>query len=87
LGGAYRRHFEATEDPRLKLGVFCTAPAIRDYAANLITEIIGPFTLVFGILAMTSVGNLGKGFAPFGVFLVALLIYGIGLSLVRFRGS
>src|ERR1700737_3001835 len=35
----YRRHFEATEDQGIKLAVFCTGPAIRDYPANLVTEI------------------------------------------------
>src|SRR5271165_5568266 len=87
LGGvivwlAYRQHFEATENADLKLAVFCTGPAIRDYASNLVTEIIGTFTLVFGILAMTAPGNLGPGFgAALGVFLVAVLVFGIGLSL------
>ena len=79
---AYRRHFEKTENPALKLAVFSTGPAIRDYGANLITEIIASFTLVFGVLTMLSAGNLGKGFgAALGPFLVALLVYGIGLSL------
>src|SRR5271157_1531411 len=58
LGGvivwlAYRRHFGVTESSGLKLAVFCTGPAIRDYPANLVTEIIGTFTLLFGILSMT----------------------------------
>ena len=58
LGGvivwiAYRQHFEKTENADLKLAVFCTGPAIRDYPANLVTEIIGTFTLVFGVLSMT----------------------------------
>jgi glycerol uptake facilitator protein len=79
---AYRRHFETTENQALKLAVFCTGPAIRDTGANLITEIIGTFTLVFGVLAMTSAGNFGKGFgAAWGPFVVAILVYGIGLSL------
>ncbi len=41
-----------TEDPGLKLAVFCTGPAIRNTAANLVTEIIGTFMLVFGVLAI-----------------------------------
>ena len=58
LGGvivwlAYRQHFEATENADLKLAVFCTGPAIRSYGSNLLTEIIGTFTLVFGVLSMT----------------------------------
>jgi glycerol uptake facilitator protein len=81
---AYRDHFAATDDKGLKLAVFCTGPAIRDTASNLITEIIGTFALVFGVLSMLSTRNLVEktGFAPgFGPFLVALLVWGIGLSL------
>jgi glycerol uptake facilitator protein len=81
---AYRDHFAATEDQGLKLAVFCTGPAIRNLGANLITEIIGTFTLVFGVLSMLSTRNLVEktGFAPgFGPFLVGLLVWGIGLSL------
>ena len=42
-------HWEATEDPGLKLAVFSTGPAIRNTVTNLISEIIGTFILVFGI--------------------------------------
>src|ERR1035437_1287240 len=35
----YWDHFKATEDPGLKLAVFCTAPAIRNYPLNLFSEI------------------------------------------------
>ena len=54
---AYLVHWGETEDPGLKLAVFSTGPAIRNTAANLITEIIGTFVLVFGVLAIgTDVG-------------------------------
>jgi glycerol uptake facilitator protein len=89
LGGvivwlAYPRHFEATENSEFKLLVFCTEPAIRDIPANLLTEIVGTFTLVFGVLTMTATGNLGQGpglAAAFGPLVVTLLIWSIGLSL------
>ena len=42
-----------TEDPGLKLAVFSTGPAIRNTFWNLITEIIGTFVLVLGVLAIT----------------------------------
>jgi len=75
---AYKQHFDETADKNLKLAVFCTAPAIRNVGYNLITEIVGTFLLVFGVLAMakpsTSLGTLDA--LP-----VALLILGIGLSL------
>jgi glycerol uptake facilitator len=76
---AYYQHFEQTEDPGLKLAVFSTGPAIRNYGWNLITEIIGTFTLVFGILAIA--GNKAPGVTGLTTLLVALLVFGIGLSL------
>ena len=42
---AYFLHWSETEDPGLKLAVFSTGPAIRNYAWNLVTEIIGTFVL------------------------------------------
>ncbi|HET8758555.1 MAG TPA: MIP/aquaporin family protein [Solirubrobacteraceae bacterium] len=76
---AYSNHWRATEDPGLKLAVFCTAPAIRNTVANVITEIIGTFMLVFGVLAIVDPGNnLTSGLAP---LLVGLLVFAIGLSL------
>jgi glycerol uptake facilitator protein len=81
---AYHEHFAATEDPALKLAVFCTGPAIRTPGWNLVTEIIGTFALVFGVLSMTSTRNLvehtglGPALAP---LIVGLLVWAIGLSL------
>ena len=49
---AYLPHWPETEDPGLKLAVFCTGPAIRNTIGNLITEIIGTFMLVFGVIAI-----------------------------------
>jgi glycerol uptake facilitator protein len=76
---AYYVHWAETEDPGLKLSVFCTGPAIRNYAANVVTEVIGTFVLVFGILAI--VGNKNVGISGLGTLLVAFLVVGIGLSL------
>ena len=49
---SYWDHFKETEDPGLKLAVFSTGPAIRNYPLNLLTEIVGTFVLVFGVLAI-----------------------------------
>jgi glycerol uptake facilitator protein len=76
---AYYNHWEPTEDPGLKLAVFCTAPAIRRTAANLVTEIIGTFVLVFGVLAIVGNNyNAATGVVP---LVVGLLVLAIGLSL------
>jgi glycerol uptake facilitator protein len=78
---SYYLHFAETEDPGLKLSVFSTGPAIRNYTANIITEVVGTFVLVFGILAITDPGNKGPAASGLGTLLVALLVVGIGLSL------
>ena len=76
---AYSNHWRATEDPGLKLAVFCTAPAIRNVVANFITEVIGTFMLVLGVLAIVDPGNeLTSGLAP---LIIGLLVLAIGLSL------
>jgi glycerol uptake facilitator protein len=76
---AYLDHWRETEDPGLKLACYSTAPAIRNYVANLITEIIGTFVLVFGILAWVA----NKATVDTGLvgLLVGLLVLAIGLSL------
>jgi glycerol uptake facilitator protein len=81
---AYLVHWAETEDPGLKLAVFCTGPAIRNTAANLITEFIGTFMLLFGILAiggLTMAHDVISGALATGAFPVGLLVLVIGLSL------
>lgn len=79
----YLPHWKETNDPATKLGVFCTAPAIRHSSSNLICEIIGTAVLVFGVLAIPSTNNLAaEGWSTgFGPLLVGLLVFSIGLSL------
>jgi glycerol uptake facilitator protein len=76
---AYLPHWGATEDPGLKLACYSTAPAIRNTVANLITEIIGTFVLVFGVLAIFA--NALPAAVALGGLLVGLLVFAIGLSL------
>jgi glycerol uptake facilitator protein len=81
---AYLPHWSVTDNQASKLAVFCTAPAIRNTTANLVTEIIGAFVLVLGVLAILTPKNLNPihGWdVGFGPFLVGLLIWAIGLSL------
>ncbi len=75
-------HWKETPDQGLKLAVFCTAPAIRRFGANLISEIIGTFVLVFVVGAIFSKAVAASGpAAGLGPYLVAALVWGIGLSL------
>ncbi|MEJ5944834.1 MIP/aquaporin family protein [Pseudokineococcus basanitobsidens] len=84
LGGAlgavvvwltYKNHFDATEDPSLKLAVFSTGPEIRRYGWNVLTEVVGTFVLVLVILLF------GNTPAQIGPLAVALLVVSIGASL------
>ncbi|WHQ72910.1 MIP/aquaporin family protein [Methylorubrum extorquens] len=76
---SYLAHWSKTEDVGLKLACYSTGPAIRDTKANLLTEAIGTFVLVFGVIAIfsKSVGTTGA----LGPIMVGFLVWGIGLSL------
>ena len=78
----YKDHYDATEDPDVKLGTFCTMPAIRNIPRNLICEVIGTFVLVFVILCLAIDGNTPEvGLGSVGLFPVTFLIVAIGMSL------
>jgi glycerol uptake facilitator protein len=75
-------HWRQTPDPAAKLGVFCTGPAIHAPLANLASEIIGTMVLVIVAGAIGSHGVSAAGpAAGVGQWLVASLVWGIGLSL------
>ena len=74
----YLPHWRETPDPAAKLACFCTGPAIRQPLANLLSEAIGTFILVL------VAGGLGAKVAPvagLGPYLVACVVWAIGLSL------
>lgn len=73
----YVKHWKVTEDKGAKLGVFATGPAIRSPFANLMTEAIGTFILVFGLLSIGA-NEFAVGLNP---IIVGLLILGFGLAL------
>ena len=79
----YRPHFDITDDPEAKLAVFCTAPAIRNAPANLISEIIGTFVLVLGVffIAQAEIGDEKFSLGSLDALPVGLLVAAIGLSL------
>jgi glycerol uptake facilitator protein len=78
----YGPHWKETPEPNLKLGVFCTAPAIRSMGWNLASEIIATMTLVFVVAAIFSKTVSPDGPAiGLGPYLAGSLVWGIGLSL------
>jgi glycerol uptake facilitator protein len=75
-------HWKVTKDQDLKLACFCTVPAIRSFAANLVREILGTAVLVMVVGAIFSKAVAISGPASgLGPYLVAALVWGIGLSL------
>lgn len=78
----YYPHWKETPEPQIKLACFCTGPAIRHSFANLASEIIATFVLVFVVGAIFSKSVAANGPAPgLGAYLVGSLVWGIGLSL------
>ncbi|WP_270239421.1 MIP/aquaporin family protein [Rothia kristinae] len=86
----YLPHWKATADPKIKLGVFSTVPAIHNYFTNSLSEMIGTFMLVFSAL-FTGVNftpglegsaltlNLNDVLKPLAYgFMVTVLVVGLG---------
>lgn len=80
---SYKDHYDATDDPRAQLGTFATGPAIANPIRNLVSEIIGTFALVFGVLYIVGANFNGQeaSLGSLDALPVALLVVGIGLSL------
>lgn len=82
IGGAvvyltYLAHWRKTDDPATKLAVFSTAPAERSTFANFLTETIGTFVLLLGLMFIGT-NEFTEGLNP---LIVGLLIVAIGVSL------
>lgn len=78
----YKPHWEVTEDPNLKLGCFCTAPAMRRPLWNFFSEFLATFILILVSTALFSRRIAPGGLAPgLGPVLVGSLVWAIGLSL------
>ena len=93
VGLFYGEHFKVTDDLDAKLGVFCTAPAIRSLPRAFFCETVATFLLVFPVFLITratitlpgSEGHPGStvpmGLGSIGALPVALLVLGLGLAL------
>lgn len=74
----YLPHWRVTEDPTLKLAVFCTGPAIRSPWNNFISELIATMVLVLGVLFIGA-NRFTDGLNPLVVGGLVTII-GIGLG-------
>ena len=78
----YAAHWRLTPDPAAKLGIFCTNAAVRNPLINTLNEALGTAVLVVVAFAIVSRGVAANGVAAgMGQWLVASLVWGIGLSL------
>jgi glycerol uptake facilitator protein len=78
----YAPHWALTPGPADKLGVFCTNAAVRSPLLNIVSEALGTAVLVLVAGAIFSRGVSANGpAAGLGPWLVASLVWGIGLSL------
>lgn len=77
----YLPHWKETKDEGAKLAIFATAPGesekVRSYLSNLVSEIIGTFLLLLGLLFIGA-NTFSEGLNP---VVVGLLIVVIGMSL------
>jgi glycerol uptake facilitator protein len=81
-------HWRETPDPIHKLSCFCSHPAIPNKLANLLSEIIPTFFLVFVAACIFSRANLAGGLADgLAPFLIGALVWGLILSLAGTTGS
>lgn len=85
---SYMDHYKRTDDLDLKLFTFANMPAINRPISNLLTEAIGTFVLVFGVLYITgpsfeggSMDGVALGLGSLGALNVALIVIVIGFSL------
>ncbi|MFA1819884.1 MIP/aquaporin family protein [Virgibacillus oceani] len=73
----YLPHWKETDDQGAKLGVFATGPAIRSPFANLVSEMVGTFVLLMGLMFIGA-NEFTEGLNP---LIVGALIIAIGMSL------
>lgn len=73
----YYPHWERTRDADDKLGIFCTAPAIRHAPSNFFSEFLGTFVLLLGLMALGA-NSFAEGLNPIAV---GALVVAIGVSL------
>lgn len=69
----YYPHWERTEDKAAKLGIFCTAPAIRHTPSNFFSEFLGTFILLLGLMALGA-NTFSDGLNPMAVGALVVVI-------------
>lgn len=76
----YLPHWKEKNEPMAILAIHSTEPAIVHSPGNFISEFIGTFILILGIYAISNSSSVIAN-PHFDIFLVAVLVWSIGLSL------
>lgn len=74
----HKDHFEATESQGIKLAVFSTGPEIKNVPLNLLSEILGTFALISGVLFIPGASDEN---GALNALPIALVVVAVGLSL------
>lgn len=74
----YKKQYDITTDPGVLKSTFCTAPGIRSYGWNFMTEFIASFVLMIGVLHIIAPSS---SLGALDALPVAFLVLAIGLSL------
>ena len=89
----YSDHYNRTENAGTIKGTFCTSPAIKNTARNILSEVVGTFVLIFVVLLIAGpefksegMGKVIIGLGSVGALPVALLVVAIGISLGGLTG-
>jgi len=79
----HKPHYDITKDPETIRATFCTAPAIRRKAYNLLSEIIGTFVLIFAgyYILSAKVGDTEATLGALDALPISLVVLVIGISL------
>ena len=74
----HKDHFDATDHAGVKLAVFSTGPEIRNLPLNLLSEVLGTFALISGVLFIPGASDEN---GALNALPISLVVLGIGLSL------
>lgn len=70
----YHDHLKAEKNNTVTRGCFCTAPSIRNYGLNALSEATCAFVLVFAILGIGQVDPIGGGMDKYFVYAIIMVI-------------
>jgi glycerol uptake facilitator protein len=89
----YADHYNRTLDTGTIKGTFCTSPAIKNTARNVLSEVVGTFVLIFVVLFIadpefkaSGIDAVKVGLGSVGALPVAFLVVAIGMSLGGLTG-